>query len=318
MGLKISYCGLLPLNCFIPNGINILRAPTYLTAMSLLPLQRLLDYQAATFHSSASLRIQDIEAAIHFVEERGFIFFWPITGVTLPSLWVSVAGDRPVADAHDDPGHITWGWKDSLLSQRRWYYAKVLRKKATIISLELAPSFYALSENYGSPEDDYLILYEQGRLTQEARLVYEALLSEGPLDAVALRRATHMSSPGSETRFNRALLDLQADFKVLPVGVARAGAWNYAFIYQIAAYHYPELPEQARSIGESQARRTLAAAYLRSVGAVRVEDLARLFAWKPPQAASAAESLVQAGLAIAGQEIEDRRGEWLVLSDLLG
>ncbi len=67
----------------------------------------------------------------------------------MPSLWTAVAGDRPVADKHDDPGHITWGWKYKALGKKIWYYAKTLRKKATMISLEIAPYFYALSENYG-------------------------------------------------------------------------------------------------------------------------------------------------------------------------
>ena len=49
----------------------------------------------------------------------------------MPSLWTAVAGDRPVADAHDDPGHITWGWKDRSLDKKIWYYGKILRRKAT-------------------------------------------------------------------------------------------------------------------------------------------------------------------------------------------
>jgi len=66
------------------------------------------------------------EQAIAYVEERGFVYFWPIKGVMMPSLWQAVAGDRPVASEHDDPGHVTWGWKDGLLGERLWYYAKVL------------------------------------------------------------------------------------------------------------------------------------------------------------------------------------------------
>jgi hypothetical protein len=72
-----------------------------------------------------------------------------------------------VADDHDDPGHATWGWKDALLGQRQWYYAKVLRKRATMIAFDVAPYFYALTENYGAPDEDYLTLYEQGRMPLE-------------------------------------------------------------------------------------------------------------------------------------------------------
>ena len=201
--------------------------------MVVLSSQHIQSYRSKTFKHSAGQRVSDIDAAIKFVNQRGFIYFWPIKGIILPSLWVAVAGDRPVADNHDDPGHITWVWKDSLLGARRWYYAKVLRKRATLISLEVVPYFYALSENYGSPEDDYLILYQQGRLTREAKAIYEALLDAGPLDTITLRRVTDLSSRGSDHRFNRGLAELQSDFKVLPVSVTQAGGWRYAFVSTI-------------------------------------------------------------------------------------
>ena len=257
------------------------------------------------------------EQAIDFVNQRGFIFFWPISGITLPSLWVATAGDRPVADAHDDPGHITWNWKDSLLGQHVWYYGKMLRKKATIISLKLAPAFYALSENYGSPEEDYLTLYEQGRLTQESRAVYEALLDHGPLHTVALRKAAHLSSLESDARFNRALTDLQAGFLIAPVGVADAGAWHYAFNYDIVARAYPELLEQSRFLGELDARQQLVSAYLRSVGAAQLRDLSLLFQWNPSDLDRSLQSLVSSGQLHRGLTLPDTRGEWLALPSLL-
>ena len=129
----------------------------------MLTLQKLQAYRAVTYRTSDALRIKTKEEAIAHVSDRGFVMFWPIKGIEMPSLWAAVAGDRPVADAHDDPGHVTWGWKDSLLDARRWYYGKILRRKATIISLDIAPFFYALSENYGSPEEDYLYQYRTAR-----------------------------------------------------------------------------------------------------------------------------------------------------------
>jgi hypothetical protein len=80
-----------------------------------------------------------------------------------------------------------------------------LRRRNTIISLADAPFFYALSPNYGDPENDYLDQYEQGQMTNEARKVYEALFKEGPLDSINLRRASQLASANSSTRFNRAL-----------------------------------------------------------------------------------------------------------------
>ena len=284
--------------------------------MLTLPFEHIQSYRARTFASLPGQRLTSQEEAITYVNERGFIFFWPITGVTLPSLWTATAGDRPVADAHDDPGHVTWGWKDGLLGQRRWYYAKILRKKATIIALDVAPYFYALSENYGSPEDDYLTLYEQGRLTLEAKVMYEALIDKGPLDTVALRRVIRMTSQESDSRFNRALTDLQADFKILPIGVADAGAWHYAFIYDIVARHYPELPDQAHSIRENEARLKLAELYFHSLGAAQVSELARLFGWRLADVNRAVQALEEAGIVTRGLEVENWRGEWVGLSEL--
>jgi hypothetical protein len=279
--------------------------------------EKLNSYRAQTFRTDPGQQISSKEQAIEFVEQRGFIYFWPIKDVLLPSLWVAVAGDRPVADAHDDPGHVTWGWKDSLLGARRWYYAKVLRKKATMISLEFAPYFYALSENYGSPEEDYLIQYMEGEMTQEAKAVYEAILFEGPMDTIALRRAAHLTSKESDSRFNRALVDLQADFKILPVGVSQSGGWRYSFIYDLVPRHYPNLPDQARLIQERDARQKLVNAYLLSVGATQMRDLAKLFRWPKKHLEDTMQALIASKAITPGLQLADHPGEWMAIPDLL-
>ena len=107
--------------------------------MPMLDLKKLNSYRARSYHMSPFRRVRTQRAARAFVNERGFIYFWPIKGIELPSLWTAVAGNRTVADNHDDPGHITWSWKDNALGKKVWYYAKILRKKATMISLDVAP-----------------------------------------------------------------------------------------------------------------------------------------------------------------------------------
>ncbi|MCI0520978.1 MAG: winged helix DNA-binding domain-containing protein [Chloroflexi bacterium] len=280
-------------------------------------LETLQAYRAQTFRLLPGMSLKDRDDAVAWVKERGFVFFWPIRGAHFPSLWTATAGDRPVADAHDDPGHITWGWKDSLLGGKTWYYAKVLRKKATMISMALAPYFYALSENYGSIEDDHLILYEQGRLTQEAKAVYEAILDEGALDTVALRRAARLSSPESEARFTKALADLQAAFRLVPVAVTKAGAWHYAFAYDITARHYPEIVEQARFLGELDARDRLAESYFRAMGAALPGEVSKLFGWRTEETRQTLERLAAAGTLRSGIEIEGLPGIRLALSSLV-
>jgi len=282
-----------------------------------IPPEFIRQYRAGTFRTLPGKRIKSKEEAIDFVNERGFVYFWPIKDIVLPSLWVAVAGDRPVADEHDDPGHVTWGWKDALLGSRQWYYAKVLRQRATMISLEVVPFFFALSSNYGAPESDYLTLYEQGKLTQEAKSVYESLLEKSPLDTVQLRQKTRLTSRDSDYRFNRAMNELQSDFKILPVGVTNSGGWRYAFAFDLVSRHLPEIPEKARLIQESEARRKLVEIYFRSVGAGRLNDLAKLFGWRLDEIEKAIDDLVKTDVLRRDLRIEGENGGWILLADLV-
>ncbi|KAF0107804.1 MAG: hypothetical protein FD146_1435 [Anaerolineaceae bacterium] len=282
--------------------------------MPTLDLERLKAHRARTFCLLPSNRVSSPSGALAFVRARGFTFFWPVKGVDLPSLWEAVGGTYPVASEHDNPFHVTWRWKDDSLDKKIWYYGKILRRKATFISLEAAPYFYALSENYGSPEEDHIIAYEEGRLTLAAKQVYDALLDKGALDTISLRKEARLQN-AKESAFNRALEDLQKDFKILPVGIAEAGAWRYSYRYELTARHFPDLPERARTIGEAEARVKLALLYLRSVGAAQARDLARLFGWPAELVRRTVEKLLQSGKLVEAEHPQ-KEGEWLAVEGL--
>lgn len=282
--------------------------------MLILNLEKLQSHRARTFRLPPTKKVATPAQALTFVNQRGFVFFWPIKGIDLPSLWSAVAGDRPVPNEHDDPAHVTWNWKDDALPKKIWYYAKILRRKATMISLDVAPYFYALSDNYGSPEEDHLIAYQAGRLTQAAKNIYEVLLKEGAMDSISLRKAARMLS-AKESEWNRALEDLQKDFKILPTGIAPAGAWKYAFIYQVTAYYYPDLPEKARLISESDARKKLLELYFESVGAAQARDMNKLFGWGNELSARMLMRLVESGELRIGEHPK-QKGEWFALKKL--
>ena len=243
------------------------------------------EQRAHIYHRTPDRRIETVQAALAFVDEVGFCHFWPIKGAELPNLFHAVAGRvRPVPSQHDDPDiSKSWRWKDDALGQRQWCYGKLLRKRATIVSLEMLPLFYASSENLGGL-DDYLDEYQAGLMSAEAKWVYEALLEHGPLDTIQLRQEAHLASGNAKSRFNRALVELQTGLKVLPVGVARTGRWGYAFIYEILQRHFPELPEQARGIRRSEAQIKLVSRYLGLVVAADRTMVKRIFhvlRWTP-------------------------------------
>ena len=267
-------------------------------------INTLSQYRSRTFRTYPKLRLQSVDDALNFVEERGFITLWPIKGIDLPSLWTAVAGDRPVSSDHDDPGHVTWGWKDSMLDQRRWYYGKLLRGKATFVSLEVLPNFYALSKRVADI-DDFREAYHAGHLSMEAKLIAEAILMNGPTNTVRLRQITHLTSQGSKSRFNKALSDLQRGLWIVPIGVAEAGSWRYAFIYELLDRWFPEIPERAHHMTTQKARATLAASYFGSVGAAESSGLQKVMGWSREDAFESILNLREKNLLI---ELPD--GRW--------
>ncbi len=269
---------------------------------------KLTEYRNQTFRFRSDLRLKEPQQAVDFVNERGFIFFWPVKGYSFPSLWGAVAGDRPVADEHDDPGHVTWNWKDSLLDKKVWYYARILKRKNTFISLDMVRYFYALSPNYGEPEADFADQYNQGLLPLEAKLIFEALVRKGPLDTLSLRKEAHLSGSNSTSPFNRALDLLQQQFKVLPIAISEAGAWKYAFVYDLTHRYFPELPEQARFISESRALEQILVQFFTTMGAANVKKITSLFQWSADRARNALDRMVKSG-ALLDEIIVDRNSE---------
>ena len=257
----------------------------------------LIDAREVRYRRRMNLRVTTKEQAIDFVNDVGFCFLFPIQGVEMPSLWDAIAG-RVMKTTNKHTGYEierTWGWKDDSLDKKQWYYGKLLRHKATLVGLKFLPNFYALSENYGDYEHDYLEEYRLGQMTAEAKQVYEAVLKHGALDAVRLRRESRLSSEANKGRFDKALTDLQVGLKVLPVGIAPVGAWRYAFIYELLPRWLPDIPDRARKIGRAEARRKVLDQYLRNVIGISIPSAARVFGWPIKETQQTAEALAAAG-----------------------
>jgi hypothetical protein len=256
-----------------------------------------IEQREARYRRRMNLRVTTKEQAVTFVNDVGFCFLFPIQGVELPSLWDAVAG-RVMKTTNKHSGYEierTWGWKDEALRQRLWFYGKLLRSRATLVSLDFLPNFYALSENYGDYEHDYLDEYRTGALSAEAKTIYEALLKNGALDAIRLRRESRMSAEASKPRFEKALTELQVGLKVLPIGIAPVGAWRYAFIYEILPRWLPDLAQRARHITRAEARCAILDRYLHNVIATPLVSAARAFGWKMDETKQAAAALVDQG-----------------------
>lgn len=279
--------------------------------------QHILAARAARYRRRMDLRITTPAQAIEFVNDVGFCFLFPIKDIEMPSLWDAIAG-RVVPTSSSHSGYEierTWGWKDESLDKKWWYYGKLIRGKATLVSLEFLPNFYALSENYGDYEHDYLEEYRAGRLSAEAKAIYDALLHYGALDTVRLRREARLISEANKGRYDKALTELQTSLKVLPIGIAEVGAWRYGFIYELLPRWYPDIPEKARLIGRSQARRAILDQYVRNVIATTPQAAARALGWSLAETRQTARTLADQGRLLLDVKVRGIGELQMVTSD---
>ena len=245
-------------------------------------LEQINDLRDITYHRTPELRATSEDQALAFINEVGFCFLFGDQAVEIPTLWAAVCGSRrPSPNDHFD-GDVgrTWDWKDSLPTRGLIHYGKLLRNKPTLVSLERLPYFYALSPNYGEL-DDYLQQYEDGKLSIEAKSVYEALLNEGAMATTRLRQLANLAGSGQNARrFDRAVAELQIEMKIAKVGVADTNRWGYAYVYDLFVRRYPQVSEQARQISTDEAMGALLCRYLRNVIAQPTSSVQRLFRWE--------------------------------------
>src|SRR5207245_7398259 len=98
--------------------------------------------------------------------------------------------------------------------QRRAFYAKYFKGRGTFISLALLPHFIAMRDSAASP-GDHERFYAGGRISHEARTIWQALEQHGPLATLELRHACKMDSKAGNVRFKRAMLDLKCLLQVV-------------------------------------------------------------------------------------------------------
>jgi Winged helix DNA-binding domain len=231
------------------------------------------------WHMRHEIKVYGDGGPLWFINKVGIATPFSRQGLVLPTLWAALAGrSHDLSNWHDHYVGKVWNYKDTAPGRKEVWYGKFIKGKPTFISLGLFPAFYTLSSNYGEL-DDYLEEYADGRLSEEAKRVYEAVLALGPASTTVLRRELGMQKNEAARRFDRAINELQAGLKVMQVGTASDNRWKYCFVYDAVPRHLPEPVQAARQLTSRQAAAQIISVYLSNAYAVPRRYFSYLFGW---------------------------------------
>jgi hypothetical protein len=228
----------------------------------------------STWRDLVSLPITSLEGAAQFVEKLGFCTWAPLPSPSFPNV-----ADAMVESAWSVMG-VTWYWKDDVHFEKRLYYAKIIRAKPSFITPEFLPDFIAAIGGRGKEEERNPVrLYLDGRLSREAKSVYECLTDNPELPTVELRRKAGLTGAKSAESFDRAMIELQRRFVICKVGLSGRTRGTYSYIWNLAERFWPDAFDEARRTPIMAARANIRER-LRAFGVEPTPTLeSRLFLW---------------------------------------
>jgi hypothetical protein len=244
-------------------------------------------------------RVLTLAEAVKFIAATGYCMLFPVKSVPLPSLYYAVTRRGLHGKwKWDKYSSMVWRWKGELPRRRRAFYAKYFRGCGTIISLQLLPHFLAMRES-AVASGDSARFYSEGRIRDDARIIWEALEEHGPLATLELRNACKMDTKAGNTRFKRAILELQCMLIVVHFGAEQeTNAWASGR-YELTRRAFPQQTAAARHISLQDARSKLVEKFCEWHPNSSPLQLARLFGWSKVEAVAACGSVRQPAKQIA-------------------
>jgi hypothetical protein len=224
-------------------------------------------------------RVLSPAEAVKYIDATGYCMLFPVANVPLPSLHYAVTRRNPHTEfVWDKYSVMLWRLKDELPRRRRAFYAKYFRGRGTLISAKFLPHFLAMRDAVVSP-GDYDRFYADGRIREDARVIWEALAEHGPLATLELRHACKMDTKAGNKRLKRAILDLQCLLICVHFGAEQETAAWASGRYELTCRAFPKETATARHISPEEARRKLAAKFTEWHASPDAKQLARLFGW---------------------------------------
>jgi hypothetical protein len=260
--------------------------------------QRIERQRDAIYRRTRARRIKTMLEAARWIDSVGFCLLFATTQpIELPSLFEAVKGRRNAhIDDWDADADLVWGWKNELPATRRAYYGKALTGKPIFIARAMLPYVLAIAA-----PTDLQTEYARGRISYEAKRVYDTLSSIGPTPTIALRQATGLDN----VRYHRALDELQRLLVVMPVGATtEQSAWP-SQIFDLVSRWFPHQFARAQTIHLDQAYRVIVRRYVETVVAAQPATLQRTLGLPSEPVNAALEVLI-------ARRIFTKQGDWIL------
>jgi hypothetical protein len=230
-------------------------------------------------------RIRTFNEAVKYIDAVGYCMLYPVGKVPLPSLYYAVTRKNPHEEmVWDKYAQMVWRWKDELPRRKRAIYTKYFRGRGTLISLKFLPHFLAMRGAPLAPSERERF-YAEGRIREDARVIWKALDEHGPMATLELRHACKMETKAGNKRFKRAVLDLQCLLAVVHFGTEQETAAWASGRYELTCRAFPKETAAAAKIAPAEARVAIASKYFELHP--HAPDVARLFGWNKAEAMEA-------------------------------
>jgi hypothetical protein len=209
--------------------------------------------------------------AARFVEKAGLAYlFGGAKAGDLPNLHFELTG-RDAIEEWNDSTELVWESRVELPRLGVAWFGEWLKGRGTFIALRMLPAALGWLGRSSEVEDD---VAQAWKISEDAGMIYEAILSEGPIATVALRRAVSLEQTDDAPTFQRSLKGLQRGLFITTYGhLQETGAWASS-VYEPTVRAFPiheEIP------GRDAALETLVDAYRKASPSPDQRKAARLF-----------------------------------------
>ena len=238
-------------------------------------------YRNTKWRLSKNLRIKNESEAIEFINDVGMSLLFACEEIPLPKLSQS-------AKSSD---WDWWEWKDTLQAKKKWYNSRVVKKKATLISMELLPSFLSLYYESGGCEV-YEEEYYYGKLTESAYRIADYIYNHGPKSIDELRKSLAEPGKAGTRKFHDGVTELQTKFKIAVTGLEDKH-WGVRVLDLFSNWAPKAILQKAETLKPDIARQNILKTFISTAGITTVKEISRLFGWQQESIQSTLQQLLK-------------------------